>query len=130
MTAALVLSLAVSQQPQRLAGVGICHICWGAHEANHVGVTQDLSACVLVCASHADAASFMPTARCAGRRSHPRTGKGRPPPGEKAKKKRARVEAKRAARGEHCGTDLAAIEAELRSFVLSRGDLKVRPVAP
>ena len=36
------------------------------------------------------------------------------------------MEAQRAARAEHCGTDLTAIEEELRSFVLSRGDLKVQ----
>ena len=85
---------------------------------------------VTVSTSHHHTTPFIPDASCAGRRSHPRTGKGRPPPGEKAKKKRARVEAKRAARAEHCGTDLAAIEAELRSFVLSRGDLKVLPWGP
>ena len=47
-------------------------------------------------------------------------------PGEKQRLKRAKVDAKRAARAVAKGFDAAAIVSQLEAFVLAEGDMKVR----
>ncbi len=47
-------------------------------------------------------------------------------PGEKQRLKRAKVDAKRAARAAAKGFDAAAIVSQLEAFVLAEGDMKVR----
>lgn len=46
-------------------------------------------------------------------------------PGEKQRLKRAKVDAKRAARAAAKGFDAAAIVSQLEAFVLAEGDMKV-----
>lgn len=55
--------------------------------------------------------------------------KGKLLPGEKARLKRARVDAKRATRSEGQGFNAGSIVRELESFVQAGGDIKVRPSA-
>ena len=55
--------------------------------------------------------------------------KGKLLPGEKARLKRARVDAKRAARSEGQGFNAASIVRELEAFVQAAGDIKVNPHA-
>ena len=55
---------------------------------------------------------------------------GRLAPGEKQRLKRAKVDAKRAARASSKGFDAAAVAAQLEQFVLARGDMKVLLPAP
>ncbi len=64
--------------------------------------------------------------RCEPCRSGVRGGRGgRLAPGEKRKLKRARVQAKRAARAEAHGFDSAAVDGRLAQFVASGGDMLV-----
>ena len=51
---------------------------------------------------------------------------GRLAPGEKRKLKRARVQAKRAARAEARGFDFCAVDGRLAHFVVTGGDMMVR----
>ena len=60
-----------------------------------------------------------------GRRPHKGVSQGKLVPGEKQRLKRAKVDAKRAARAAAKGFDAAAIILQLEAFVLAEGDMKV-----
>ncbi|BDA42299.1 probable zinc finger CCCH-type with G patch domain-containing protein at C-terminar half [Coccomyxa sp. Obi] len=62
-----------------------------------------------------------------GRRPHKGVSQGKLVPGEKQRLKRAKIDAKRAARAAAKGFDAAAIVAQLEAFVLAEGDMKAFP---